>query len=106
MEKLIHSYETLFIIDAQLSDEEIKRAYRALAKKYHPDMNPGDPYAAKMMKDINAAYDQIKNPPRQTTTQHAYDPFQGWHYQEDTSYEGQRTEYIAAWRYLTGKEYY
>jgi len=41
------------------SDEEVKRAYRQLAKKYHPDMNPGDPHAAKMMNDINAAYDQI-----------------------------------------------
>ena len=44
------------------SDEEVKRAYRALAKKYHPDMNPGDQHAAEMMNQINAAYDQIKNP--------------------------------------------
>lgn len=44
------------------SDEEVKRAYRALAKKYHPDMNPGDQHAAEMMNRINAAYDQIKNP--------------------------------------------
>ena len=41
------------------SDEEVKRAYRALAKKYHPDMNPGDAHAAEMMNKINAAYDQI-----------------------------------------------
>ena len=44
------------------TDEEVKRAYRALAKKYHPDMNPGDQHAAEMMNQINAAYDQIKNP--------------------------------------------
>lgn len=44
------------------SDEEIKQAYRRLAKKYHPDRNPGDPEAAKQMQRINDAYDRIKNP--------------------------------------------
>lgn len=63
------------------SDEDVKKAYRQLAKKYHPDMNPGDEHAAKMMNDINAAYDQIKNPPKQTATQNAYDPFSGWYQQ-------------------------
>ena len=66
------------------SDEEVKRAYRALAKKYHPDMNPGDPHAAEMMNRINAAYDQIKNPQQYTRTQQrgSYeDPFAGWYHQ-------------------------
>lgn len=70
------------------SEEEVKRAYRQLAKKYHPDMNPGDAHAAKMMNDINAAYDQIKNPPRQTTTRNAYDPFAGWSRQQSAGQEG------------------
>lgn len=43
------------------SDEEITKAYRRLAKKYHPDLNPGDSTAAQKMSEINAAYDQIKN---------------------------------------------
>ncbi len=60
------------------TDEQVKQAYRALAKKYHPDMNPGDPHAAEMMNKINAAYDQIKNP-QQTATRPDYgDPFAGW----------------------------
>ena len=44
------------------SDEEVKQAYRRLAKKYHQDLNPGDQEAAKKMQQINEAYDQIKNP--------------------------------------------
>ena len=69
------------------SDEEIKKAYRRLAKKYHPDLNPGDAEAARRMKEVNAAYEQIKNPEKfrqsQTGGQGSYggytqyDPF-GW----------------------------
>ena len=43
------------------SDEEVTKAYRRLAKKYHPDLNPNDPEAAKKMSEINAAYEQIKS---------------------------------------------
>lgn len=43
------------------TEEEITKAYRKLAKKYHPDLNPGDSAAAEKMSEINAAYDQIKN---------------------------------------------
>lgn len=43
------------------SEEEVTRAYRRLAKKYHPDLNPGDDKAAEKMSEINAAYDSIKN---------------------------------------------
>ena len=43
------------------SEEEITKAYRRLAKKYHPDLNPGDEAAAQKMSEINAAYDQIKS---------------------------------------------
>ncbi len=49
-------------VSPDASDEEIKKAYRALAKKYHPDLNPGDEVAAQKMQEINAAYEQIKNP--------------------------------------------
>ena len=49
-------------VSPDASDEEVKRAYRALAKKYHPDRNPGDAAAAQKMREINAAYEQIKDP--------------------------------------------
>ena len=69
------------------SDEEIKRAYRALAKKYHPDRNPGDAEAAKKMQQVNAAYEQIKNPPQAGSSggyggYSQYDPFGFGGYQQ------------------------
>ncbi|MDO4501195.1 MAG: DnaJ domain-containing protein [Erysipelotrichaceae bacterium] len=53
---------TVLGVSRNASEEEIKTAYRRLAKKYHPDLNPGNEAAAAKMKEINAAYDQIKNP--------------------------------------------
>ena len=47
-------------VSPDASDEEIKRAYRRLAKKYHPDLNPGDQEAARRMQEVNTAYEQIK----------------------------------------------
>lgn len=48
-------------VSPNASDEEIQKAYRKLVKKYHPDVNPGDASAERKMREINAAYDQIKN---------------------------------------------
>ncbi len=41
------------------SDDEIKAAYRKLAKKYHPDLNGGSATAEAMMREVNAAYDTL-----------------------------------------------
>lgn len=59
-------------VSPDASDEEIKKAYRDLTKKYHPDLNPNDPEAAKKMNEINAAYDQIKNGTAQQTAGQGY----------------------------------
>lgn len=44
------------------SDDEIKKAFRSLAKKYHPDMNPGDAEAEKKFKEVNEAYEVLSDP--------------------------------------------
>lgn len=58
-------------VSRDASEEEIKKAYRKLAKQYHPDLNPGNEEAAKKMNEINAAYEQIKNP-GQTNSAYGY----------------------------------
>lgn len=54
-------YYKILGVDRNASEEEIKAAYRAMAKKYHPDRNPGDEEAARIMQQVNAAYDEIGN---------------------------------------------
>ena len=49
-------------VSPNATEDEIRQAYRRLAKQYHPDLNPGDKTAAQKMNEINAAYDAIKNP--------------------------------------------
>lgn len=43
------------------SEDEIKKAYRRLAKKYHPDLNPGDKTAEQKMKEANGAYEILSD---------------------------------------------
>src|SRR5512145_1835794 len=43
------------------SQEDIKKAYRKLARKWHPDINPGNKDAEQKFKDISAAYDCLGN---------------------------------------------
>ncbi len=54
-------YEVLGIQKGASADE-IKKAYRQMAKKYHPDLNKGDANAEQMFKDVNEAYSVLSDP--------------------------------------------
>lgn len=102
-------------VSPNATDDEIKQAYRRLAKQYHPDRNPGDAAAAKKMQEINAAYEQIKNPEKAQPGNgyggaygsyggYGYDPF-GGSYQR-TYQDPQADPYQdAAYNYIRFRRY-
>ncbi len=55
-------YYKILGVSRNATEEEIKIAYRKLALKYHPDRNPGDKVAEEKFKEINEAYEVLKNP--------------------------------------------
>lgn len=54
-------YEVLGV-GRDVSDEELKKVYRQLARKYHPDLHPDDPTAEEKFKEITEAYEVLSNP--------------------------------------------
>ncbi len=55
-------YYKILGVDKKASEKEIKRAFRRLARKHHPDVNPGDARAEERFKEINEAHEVLSDP--------------------------------------------
>ena len=55
-------YYEILGVSRDAEDKEIKRAFRRLARQYHPDVNPGDANAEERFKEINEAYEVLSDP--------------------------------------------
>jgi curved DNA-binding protein len=59
-------YYKILGVDRNASEKEIKRAYRKLARKFHPDVNPGDKVAEEKFKEINEAHEVLSDPDKRS----------------------------------------
>ncbi|KIA88220.1 DnaJ C-terminal domain-containing protein [Kaistella jeonii] len=75
-------YYKVLGIDKKATPDEIKKAYRKLARKYHPDVNPGDKESEKKFKELNEANEVLSN----VTNRKKYDQY-GEHWKHGEEYE-------------------
>lgn len=77
-------YYAILGVSKTASQEEIKKAYRRLARKYHPDLNPGNKTAEEKFKEIQEAYEVLSNP----ETRKKYDQLgQNWKQYENLNWQ-------------------
>lgn len=80
-------YYKVLSVDKTASEKDIKNAYRKLARKFHPDLNPNDPEANKRFQEINEANEVLTDPDKRKK----YDQY-GEHWQHADAYEQARQQ--------------
>jgi len=87
-------YYKILGVDRNASREEISRAFKKLAKKYHPDLNPNNPEAENKFKEINEAYEVLKDPEKRKLYDSLGPNWQhGQNFQPPPGYENIRFEF-------------
>ncbi len=71
-------YYRILGVDRNATEKEIKQAYRRLARKYHPDVNPGDKEAEERFKEINEAYEVLSDPEKRRKYDQLRASWQQW----------------------------
>ncbi len=71
-------YYKILGVDKQASQQDIKKSYRKLARKHHPDVNPGDKNAESRFKEINEAYEALSDPEKRQKYDELGSSYQQW----------------------------
>jgi curved DNA-binding protein len=71
-------YYKILGVNRNAEEKEIKKAYRKLARQYHPDVNPGDKAAEEHFKDINEAYEVLSDPEKRQKYDQLGSSWQQW----------------------------